>query len=265
MISVVIPTYNSEKIIEKLIEEIRLNMNVNYELILINDCSLDGTKNKLKELEAKNKEIKVFHLENNIGQVGATLLGVKLAIGQIIITMDDDLQHNPKYIDMLINKINNGFDIAVAKWELDETLIRNISSFIFGNLSNLFNLKFSHFRNTAFRAIRKEKKDEFVSFFSSRFWIDPRRLSNCIVGQVNIPHEKQNFRAYSSFKSRLKLALSHLVFDSFMIQIFIIIFTFPYLYLMIFLVVLTCIIQIFIRSKLSKLRDRKSDSVYDQL
>ena len=132
--------------------------------------------------------------------------------------MDDDLQHNPKHIESLIKEIQNqNSDFVIAKWGLDETISRNLSSYFFSIISSTLVFKSINFRNTAFRAFKKEYKEEFVSFFISRYWIDPRRLK-ARVSQITTPHENQNFRPYSSFQSRITLALKHLLFDSYLVQ-----------------------------------------------
>ena len=96
-VSVVIPTYNSELIIDKLVNKISLDTVSSYEIIVVNDKSKDNTFQKLKRIKNETPNLKIINLKENIGQVGATLVGVQNAKGEIIVTMDDDLQHNPKY------------------------------------------------------------------------------------------------------------------------------------------------------------------------
>ena len=93
MISIVIPTFNSEKSIEKLCETIIDELDMEFEIILINDASTDNTREILKNLKLSYNFIRVVNLTNNVGQVGATLAGINISKGEFIITMDDDLQH----------------------------------------------------------------------------------------------------------------------------------------------------------------------------
>ena len=255
-ISVVIPTYNSELIIDELISKIIFKNELSFEIIVVNDFSDDNTYQKLINLQKKNHNLKIVNLKTNIGQVGATLCGLTLASGNLIVTMDDDLQHNPKYIEDLITEINkSNCDIVVAKWGLDETLTRNLGSYFFSVISSLLVFKSINFRNTAFRAIKKECKQEFINFFLSRYWIDPRRL-NFKVSQILIPHSNQTFRPYSSFKSRLKLALKHLVFDSYLVHLLIILYILNNVFLTGFFIVSFTLIQYSIRSLLYKKRKK---------
>jgi polyisoprenyl-phosphate glycosyltransferase len=253
-VSVVIPTYNSELIIDKLVNKISLDTVSSYEIIVVNDKSKDNTFQKLKRIKNETPNLKIINLKENIGQVGATLVGVQNAKGEIIVTMDDDLQHNPKYIEQLINKIQDqNYEIVIAKWGLDETITRNLGSYFFSVLSSLLVLKSINFRNTAFRAFKKERKEDFVNFFISRYWIDPRRLS-AKVCQINLPHQNQNFRPYSSFQSRITLAIKHIVFDSYLVQLALVFLFFRSFLLLGSLLIIFTLLQYLIRYFLRKKR-----------
>jgi polyisoprenyl-phosphate glycosyltransferase len=119
--SIVIPVYNSEKTLEELTQRLSDTMNSiteKYEIVLIDDCSSDNSWSKLKELRNKNKKLKIIHLQKNFGQDGAVLCGLNHAIGDYIITMDDDLQNPPEEIPLLINKIQEGFSVVYAKFKV---------------------------------------------------------------------------------------------------------------------------------------------------
>ena len=252
-ISIVIPTYNSELIIEELVSKIFLVSTTSFEIIVVNDKSKDNTFEKLNTIKKNVPNLKIINLKENIGQVGATILGIRESQGDIIITMDDDLQHNPKHIESLIKEIQNqNSDFVIAKWGLDETISRNLSSYFFSIISSTLVFKSINFRNTAFRAFKKEYKEEFVSFFISRYWIDPRRLK-ARVSQITTPHENQNFRPYSSFQSRVTLALKHLLFDSYLVQFFIVLLFFKNFFLLGLLLIVT-LMQYLIRYSLRKRR-----------
>lgn len=259
MISIVIPTFNSEKIIKKLCDEISNHLLVDNEIIIVNDASTDNTKKVLGELSNNSKNISVVNLKSNIGQVGATILGISLAKGNYIVTMDDDLQHHPKNINDLYEFIKiSDSDIVVAKWRQDETILRNIGSYGFSILSSLLIIKSINFRNTAFRIFKSQIKYDFVEFFKSRYWIDPRRL-NLKVSQINVIHNYQNFRPYSSFKSRITLALKHVMFDSFFLQFLILIVFQENFYSLLFVISLTTILQNIIRENTKR---KRSNIIY---
>jgi glycosyltransferase involved in cell wall biosynthesis len=238
MISIVVPTYNSEKVIEKLCEAIISELSIKFEIILVNDASIDNTKAVINNLQLKYDFIHIINLTKNIGQVGATLVGINFSKGEFIVTMDDDLQHQPRYINNLHNAIlSEDVDVIVAKWKQDETLLRNVGSYIFSVLSSILILESINFRNTAFRILRREVKTEFTEYFFSRFWIDPRRLK-VQVSQISVGHDLQNFRPYSSFKTRMLLAIKHFLIDTYLVQICTLILGFNK-------IVLSCITAIF--------------------
>lgn len=117
--SIVIPVFNSGKTLDELINRLLSSFSKitqNYEIILIDDCSLDNSWSVLKELRKKNDKIKIIHLQKNFGQHNAILCGLNFAKGAYVITMDDDLQNPPEEIPKLINKINEGFSVVYGKY-----------------------------------------------------------------------------------------------------------------------------------------------------
>ena len=114
--SIVIPVFNSEKILPILIEKIKENIKSNYEIILINDFSKDESWRIIKELAVKNNNIKGINLKKNYGQHNAIVAGLNHSIGNNIILMDDDLQHDPIYIKDIIAELNNGYEACYVKY-----------------------------------------------------------------------------------------------------------------------------------------------------
>jgi glycosyltransferase involved in cell wall biosynthesis len=117
--SIVIPVYNSEKTLEELINRIENlfnGMSLSYEIILIDDCSVDKSWDILKKIHSINSKIKIIHLVRNFGQHNALLAGFNICSGIFIITLDDDLQHPPEEIPKLISKINEGYFVVYGKY-----------------------------------------------------------------------------------------------------------------------------------------------------
>jgi glycosyltransferase involved in cell wall biosynthesis len=117
-ISLVIPVYNEEKNIELLCaetKEVLEGLGKSYEIIFINDGSTDNTLQKLKEAKQSNLSIKIIDFNRNFGQTPAIMAGFNIAKGDIVITMDGDLQNDPHDISMLVEKLNSGFDV-VSGW-----------------------------------------------------------------------------------------------------------------------------------------------------
>ena len=121
LISIIIPVYNESESIGFLLDEVINVMTLhqlNFELIVVNDGSKDNTYQVLKELNLKIKELLVISLRRNYGQTAAMSAGFDNAKGDIIITLDGDLQNDPNDIPKLISEINNGYDL-ICGWRVD--------------------------------------------------------------------------------------------------------------------------------------------------
>ncbi len=113
--SVVVPVYNSEENLTRLVErlaEVLPAVTEEFEVILINDGSRDGSWMKICQLGALYPWLRGINLMRNYGQHNATLCGVRAARYEIILTMDDDLQHPPEEIPVLLAKLAEGFDVV---------------------------------------------------------------------------------------------------------------------------------------------------------
>jgi glycosyltransferase involved in cell wall biosynthesis len=106
-LSIVVPTYNSSKWIENTISEIykALTDKVNFEVIVVDDCSADDTYSILCKVQKNN--LKIIRNDKNIGQHLATATGIEKATGICIATFDDDLQYSPQDILVLLNIVRN--------------------------------------------------------------------------------------------------------------------------------------------------------------
>ena len=116
MISIVIPIYNEEANIAKLAESILKALSgIEYEVLFINDGSTDNSEKEILAISKSNAHIKLINLRRNYGQTAAMQAGFDHSKGNIVIPMDGDLQNDPKDIPMLIEKINEGYDV-VSGW-----------------------------------------------------------------------------------------------------------------------------------------------------
>ena len=116
MISIVIPIYNEEANIDKLTESILTALSdIEYEVLFINDGSTDNSEKKIQEKIKIHSHMKLINLRRNYGQTAAMQAGFDHSKGNIVIPMDGDLQNDPKDIPMLIEKINEGYDV-VSGW-----------------------------------------------------------------------------------------------------------------------------------------------------
>lgn len=115
ILSIVIPCFNEENNISKLYSELTIvlkGLNINYEIVFSDDGSKDKTFSVIKELSKNDNNIRGISLSRNFGHQIALFAGIKAAKGNIVITMDGDLQHPPSFIPELLKKQSEGYDIV---------------------------------------------------------------------------------------------------------------------------------------------------------
>lgn len=138
-LSVVIPFYNEEESIAKMYEAIASavdELDENVEIIFVNDGSKDRTFEIAAELAARDPRLRVINFRRNYGQTPAMAAGIDHARGRIIVTMDGDLQNDPRDIGKFLKKIDEGFDLVVG-WRhnrQDKWLTRKLPSMIANRL-----------------------------------------------------------------------------------------------------------------------------------
>ena len=117
-LSVVIPVYNEEDNIPELYRELKgvlEKLPYRYEIIFVDDGSTDRTYEILQKLAEEDPHVKVIRFRRNYGQTAAMYAGFQYAEGDVVVTMDGDLQNDPRDIPRLLEKIEEGYDI-VSGW-----------------------------------------------------------------------------------------------------------------------------------------------------
>lgn len=120
-ISVVIPIYNEEENINELyvkLTNVLPSISENYEILFVDDGSTDNSFNILKGINKEDKNVKVIKFRRNFGQSAAISAGFDHSKGNVIITMDGDLQNDPADIPLLLEKIKEGYDV-VSGWRVE--------------------------------------------------------------------------------------------------------------------------------------------------
>ncbi|NDV27479.1 glycosyltransferase family 2 protein [Desulfovibrio sp. JC010] len=120
-LSIIIPMRNEEKnvaILHQEITEAVFDMGLTYEVIYINDGSTDKTGARLQELEESDKHVLVIEFKKNYGQTAALRAGFNFCKGEKVITLDGDLQNDPADIPMMLDKLDEGYDL-VNGWRKD--------------------------------------------------------------------------------------------------------------------------------------------------
>ncbi len=134
-ISVVIPAYNEEENIPILYEKLKgvlEKLGKDYEVIFVDDGSVDRTWERLKKIAEKDQRVKLIRFKKNYGQTAAMYAGFQHASGEVIITLDADLQNDSEDIPNLLEKLQEGYDIVSGwrKGRKDPFLSRRLPSMI---------------------------------------------------------------------------------------------------------------------------------------
>ena len=122
-IAIVIPSFNEEGNIEIMVKSIKDTMQslpYDYEVIFVDDGSIDATLVKLKELSVSNEKLFFVELSRNFGHQNALKAGVDIAKANAVITMDGDMQHPPELIPELVKKWEEGYDVVYTRREDDK-------------------------------------------------------------------------------------------------------------------------------------------------
>jgi glycosyltransferase involved in cell wall biosynthesis len=162
-VGVVIPVYNEEGTVETLhsrLKDVLDRIPGDHEIIFVNDGSTDSTLKKLEKIVDKDKTVSILNFHRNFGKANALQAGFDNVKGDIIITMDGDLQDDPMEIPRFISKINSGYDL-VSGWkkERKDPISKKIPSKLFNGLIKLSTGLGIHDNNCGFKAYRKKVVD----------------------------------------------------------------------------------------------------------
>lgn len=201
-ISVVVPVYRGETLIEPLVERLAKTLprfSRKYEVLLVNDGSPDKSWDAIQKLARKYKWVRGIRLMRNYGQHNATLCGVRAAQYETIVTMDQDLQHPPQEIPVLLAELERGFDVVYGSPKrLPQGFWRNLLT---ANIKRMLArvMGISSVKNiSAFRAFRTELRDAFTNFQSPTLIIDvllswgTTRFTSVPV-EIEKPEERSNY------------------------------------------------------------------------
>jgi len=159
-LSIVIPIYNEKENVLMLCRELEKTLNgmsEKYEVLLIDDGSTDGTFEELKKIHQKNKLFKIISFRRNFGQTSAISAGFDFAEGEVIITLDADLQNDTRDIPLLLGKIHEGYDI-VSGWRInrkDKAVTRKFPSMVANKIISKLTGVYLHDYGCTLKAYRK--------------------------------------------------------------------------------------------------------------
>lgn len=214
-ISIIIPTYNGEKSINLLIENLVKNF-PNYEIVIINDNSPDKSDEVCRKIikRFQNNTLIYLKLAKNCGEHSAVLAGLNECSGNMAVIIDDDFQHPISEIKKIINFTNqNNYDVVYSKFtEKKHSLFRNFGSWINDKSMNFLFKKPKKLYLSSFKTIKRNIINEIVKFKLGEPYLDALILKiTSNIGQVLTEHAERD-SAYGkssySFRKLLKLYAS---------------------------------------------------------
>ena len=219
--SIIVPVYKSKESLKQITNKINEVFEKElkgaiFELIFINDSPFDdGTCRILDELCSSFSFIKVIELTQNFGQQSALICGISESKGQYIITMDDDMQHNPLDIPKLIEK--QAHDIVVASFiKKRHSIFKRLTSFIKGYFDHIILDKPRHIQLTSFRLFNRVIADNILKIGTSYPFIPALLLlvtKDIVNVQVN-HHERLEGKSNYTLRKLFKLFANLLINNS---------------------------------------------------
>jgi len=195
-LSFVIPIYNEEESINQLFSEIEDHTKeYDIEVIFVDDGSHDKGPVILEQLAQKDKRVKLVQFRRNFGKAAALQEGFQHTTGDIIFTMDGDLQDNPKEIQAFINKIDEGYDLVYGwKKKRHDPITKTIPSRLFNAVtSKTFKVKL-HDHNCGFKAYRPEVIRDLELYGEMHRYIPALAASRGFkVTEIPVEHRKRQF------------------------------------------------------------------------
>lgn len=176
MITIVAPVYNEENNIEefyKRLKYIMKNIKEKHEIILVNDGSTDNTLEILNNLQKKDATVRIINFTRNFGHQAAIFAGMEYSSGDVIITLDSDLQDPPELIPKLIEKYKEGYDIVYAKRKKrnGEKFTKKLTAYLYYRILNL--LSDINIPNDVgdYRLITKEVCEQIINMNDKNLYI----------------------------------------------------------------------------------------------
>lgn len=168
-ISVVIPVYNEVENLRALHAEVTAALDpvgMEYEVLLVNDGSTDGSMQLMDEIHKEDPRFRVIHFIRNYGQTAAMAAGIRHASNPVVVSMDADLQNDPKDIPMLLDQLDEGYDLVCGwrKKREDNWVLRKVPSKIANRLISSASGVVLHDYGCTLKAYRKEYVEDIPLF-----------------------------------------------------------------------------------------------------
>ena len=198
MISAVIPVFNEQeslgKFYPRLLSALK-KLDEAYEIIFVDDGSTDSTLSILKKIAAKDKNVRIFSFRINQGKAEALTLGFQKSKGELVVTLDADLQDQPEEISKLLKKLDNGWD-CVSGWRKNrkDSLGKLVFSKLFNLLASTFWRTNLHDYNCGLKVYTSDAAKS-LSLYGGRHRFIPLLLheQGFKVTEIPVIHDKRKF------------------------------------------------------------------------
>jgi len=197
-VSIVIPLLNEEAGLEPLyaqIVDVMSNTDLSYEVIFVDDGSTDGSFDVLQELYKKNNNITIIQFRRNFGKAAGLTAGFREAKGNVVITIDADLQDDPKEIPRFLQKLAEGYDL-VSGWkkERHDPISKTLPSKFFNRVTSWLTKIKIHDFNCGFKAYKKEIVKEINIYGELHRYIPVLAYwRGYKVGEIVVEHHSRKF------------------------------------------------------------------------
>jgi undecaprenyl-phosphate 4-deoxy-4-formamido-L-arabinose transferase len=175
-LSIVVPVYRSEDCLDALIAAINEAMTPTgreFEVVLVNDFSPDNSWAVIESLCVAHANVVGVDLRRNFGQDNAIITGLRISRGKYVVVMDDDLQHHPRDLPALLNKIEEGADVVYAVFGVKhQKLWKNLGSWFNGKVAEWVINKPKHIYLSPYKIIRKEVVEMICNYDGPDPYID---------------------------------------------------------------------------------------------
>lgn len=220
-ISVVVPVYRSAPILPALCERLGPLLSTltdTWEVILVDDASGDGTFDQMVDLHRRDPRFKAIRFARNMGQHHATLCGIKRAHGDVVVTLDDDLQNPPEDIPAFLAKLDEGYDLVIGRiaTQKKHAWWRNLSSSLMQALVARVLGKPRHISLSSFRALSRRGAAALGTYRGVQTYL-PALMFGTIpherIANVDVRHEPRGHGRSTYTLAKLVKLSSHLLIN----------------------------------------------------
>ncbi|MBN2259090.1 MAG: glycosyltransferase family 2 protein [Clostridiales bacterium] len=212
-ISVIIPVYNGEKSLFELNKRLADVLKNNFEIIYVDDFSNDNSRKIIRQIAYEDQRIKYIFFDKNYGQQAAIFAGLKKSRGEIVLTLDDDLQHRPEDIPILTACLDDFEGVFAFPFEKPHSRYRKWGSHFTDQLFNVLFKKEKTLKISSFRAIKRDLVDRMLLsqahfvYISALMIKESNKLKTIYNDQLHRKYGNSNYNLLKLMKLYLNIII----------------------------------------------------------